>query len=846
VQSAKRRLVLSLKHAPAAAAWHAAHAQHQKQQASASATESAKKKGGAKKSTASAAAAFPAVESIFAASLGVGRTVPALVTKLDAGRGLLLRVAPDEVARVHVTDLIADRVRLRPVRRFAVGQLVRARVDEVCAAAARRAQVDDDDDDDSAAKSKSKKKAAEAERVERWASICHDDDEDQEDQDAEDAESSAKPPRVASFAHVKEGSVVVGFVKAATMRGVFVALSRAVTAFVRVSDLTDGFVKDVVAAYPVGALVIGRVTAVNAAQQQCQLSLKKSVVLPASAALKFSDLVVGRFVTCAVRRVETYGVFCALERSLVTGMCHRSEITDDAAVALKEYYAVGDRVRAQVLKLDEVKRRVSLGMKAEYLAADPGASDDEDADEDEDEAAKEAARRKRMTPEERFAERVYVLLDKEAQRVALKAKNLAAGKIVFDDEDEEEEEEEESADESEEEDESDDEDEDDEDEDAESDDEVDDQEEEASDDDDEDDEDAAESDDDENENETDQMNVDDDDDDEDEDDVPELSVDLRATASSAKSPAKPSAAAAASAKKAAAPVSVSLLPHRDSSDDDDSASDDDDDESSGSARKKKSSAAKKAEKRRLERATREREDMLVDEERAPESADDFDRLLLASPHNSFLWIKYMEFYISITEIDRARQVAERALQTIALREEQEKFNIWIAYLNVENMYGSAESLKKVFARAVQYCDAERVYFQMAHIYEQTKPDQAEECYAQMTKRFKHNPKVWLQFALFRHSKRDMTGARALLQRALTVLEKPAHIDLIAKFAVMEFKHGEAEHGRTLLESIVANYPKRTDIWSVYLDQELKINNKPIVRYVFSSSIDVSIVYACFY
>jgi rRNA biogenesis protein RRP5 len=197
----------------------------------------------------------------------------------------------------------------------------------------------------------------------------------------------------------------------------------------------------------------------------------------------------------------------------------------------------------------------------------------------------------------------------------------------------------------------------------------------------------------------------------------------------------------------------------------------------------------------------------------------------------------MEFQLSITEIERARQVAERAIQTIAMREEQEKLNVWIAYLNLEHLYGTADSSKKVFARAIQYCDAETVYFQMARIYERTKPAAAEELYSQMIKKFKHNPKVWLQFATFRMSKNnDRDGARALLQRALQLLDKQEHVALTTKFAVMEFKHGDSEYARTLFESLLANYPKRTDVWSVYLDQELKLNQQPVIRRLFERCI----------
>jgi rRNA biogenesis protein RRP5 len=50
--------------------------------------------------------------------------------------------------------------------------------------------------------------------------------------------------------------------------------------------------------------------------------------------------------------------------------------------------------------------------------------------------------------------------------------------------------------------------------------------------------------------------------------------------------------------------------------------------------------------------------------------------LVASPGSSHLWIRYMAFQLSLTEVDLARAIAERALKALPLREEQEKLNVW--------------------------------------------------------------------------------------------------------------------------------------------------------------------------
>ncbi len=50
------------------------------------------------------------------------------------------------------------------------------------------------------------------------------------------------------------------------------------------------------------------------------------------------------------------------------------------------------------------------------------------------------------------------------------------------------------------------------------------------------------------------------------------------------------------------------------------------------------------------------------------------------------------------------------------REEQEKLNVYVAYLNLENMYGSHESLTSLFDRALQHNDPASVYQQLITIY----------------------------------------------------------------------------------------------------------------------------------
>jgi rRNA biogenesis protein RRP5 len=75
-------------------------------------------------------------------------------------------------------------------------------------------------------------------------------------------------------------------------------------------------------------------------------------------------------------------------------------------------------------------------------------------------------------------------------------------------------------------------------------------------------------------------------------------------------------------------------------------------------------------------------------------------------------------------------------------------------------------------------------------------------------------------------------ARMVLQQSLKALPKHEHVAAVTKFALLDFKNGEVERGRTLFENLLANYPKRIDLWSVYIDQELRVNDQPAIRALF--------------
>jgi rRNA biogenesis protein RRP5 len=107
----------------------------------------------------------------------------------------------------------------------------------------------------------------------------------------------------------------------------------------------------------------------------------------------------------------------------------------------------------------------------------------------------------------------------------------------------------------------------------------------------------------------------------------------------------------------------------------------------------------------------------------PSSTSDFERVLLGSPNSSYLWIQYMSFQLQLSEIEKAREIAKRALSTINFREEKEKLNVWIALMNLENVYGNDESLESVFKDAARHCEPKTVYLRLASILEESSKNE---------------------------------------------------------------------------------------------------------------------------
>jgi len=508
---------------------------------------------------------------------------------------------------------------------------------------------------------------------------------------------SVEDPSITSLTQLKVSDVVRGFVKLVRDNGIIVALGPRVEAFVRVSDLSDAFIKDWKSAFEVDQLVKGKILSVDPALNHVQMSLKashvdKSYVPPQS----WSDLQTGDVVTGKVRKVEDFGVFIDVDNTQprVSGLCHRSQIADKQVVDIKKLYDSSDVVKAKILSIDMENKRISFGLKASLFR------NQEDSDEEMDDGEDLT----QFDEDDASGDEGGIELDLSAVQ------------------------------------------------DVESDDEA-----------------ASE------------MSVDDE-------------TSLAAPSGGLKTRGFDWTGDALDSTTTAAV-----------------ASDTENDATVSKKRKRKAQTF---------------EDKTGDlDSNGPQSNADYERLLLTSPHSADLWIQYMAFQLRLSEIQAARDIGRRALRTIHMREMDAKLDVWIALLNLEVSYGDEESVAAVFNEAVQVQDPYTVHERMAEIWiAAARIEKADEAYAAMAakKEFRTSPDLWVRYATFLFEKADDAAkARGLLSRALLSVHEREKRALTSRFAGLEFKtvNGDAERGRTIFEGLVAEWPKWTQGWDMWVDLE---------------------------
>ena len=416
-------------------------------------------------------------------------------------------------------------------------------------------------------------------------------------------------PDITSIAQLEVNDIVRGFVKNVADNGLFIRLASNVTAFAKISDLSDLYIKDWKSSYEVDQLVKGKIIAVDPLLNHVQMTFKQSHLdKDYQPPVTFNEVKIGQVVTGKIRKVEEFGVFIVIDNSAnVSGLCHRSQMADRKAPNPQKLYKEGDVVKVKVLKIDQDKRQISFGLKASFFKEDEEVGFDDGDNEmiDSNGAALDQ------------------LKDGENQE-GDEAANEAEGI--------------------------------------------------------------------------------------DPDGIRDIDSDIEMDhedAGGVELPEKNEVRL----YKPNGPVGLSTggfdwTGSTFAKDDRDAQSETDVEQTQ----------TKKKRRRKAEIKIDRTGDL---DANGPQSVADFERLLMGQPNSSVLWLSYMAFQLQLTEVTKAREIAERAIKTIHIREYSEKLNVWVALLNLENTYGSEDSLEEAFQRACQYNDSQEIHERLISIHIQS-------------------------------------------------------------------------------------------------------------------------------
>ena len=67
-------------------------------------------------------------------------------------------------------------------------------------------------------------------------------------------------------------------------------------------------------------------------------------------------------------------------------------------------------------------------------------------------------------------------------------------------------------------------------------------------------------------------------------------------------------------------------------------------------------------------------------------------------------------------VEGARKIAERAVKNISISNEEDKLNIWTAYMNLESNFGSQDTLEACTKRALDVNNKKSVYLNLIDVY----------------------------------------------------------------------------------------------------------------------------------
>ena len=158
------------------------------------------------------------------------------------------------------------------------------------------------------------------------------------------------------------GTIISGAVRNLTPYGAFVALEEGIDGMIHVSDMSwTRKINHPSEVLKKGDVVEARVLNIDKENQRVSLGIKQLETDPwesIDARFKVGDLVSG-----TVAKIASFGAFVNLDGD-IDGLIHISQLSEEHVERVKDVIKVGDEIKARVIKVDKVERRIGLSIKA--------------------------------------------------------------------------------------------------------------------------------------------------------------------------------------------------------------------------------------------------------------------------------------------------------------------------------------------------------------------------------------------------------------------------------------------------------------------------------------------------
>ena len=598
------------------------------------------------------------------------------------------------------------------------------------------------------------------------------------------------------------GDSCTAYVKAPpTSRGCFVSLAHDIDAFIQIRDLSDNYIEKPELEFPPGKLVSGKVISLPDSEEKVDVGQSKQNLMCLSLKSKvsggeskrtLSTFEMGEIVYGTAKRIVSYGIFLSIDDSDIVALCHISDLHDDFVKdIMRAGVSIGDRVKVKVLGVKLQENQMNVGIKESLFLDDESRDDahdndmeseeDEEQEEDEDgdvEDDGDTEYYKKDDSEEEEEE------EEEEQNVDdghLSGKKKSLALIMKDLEP-----------------------------------------------------------------------LDYDTDMNEENEVhKESNFDVSNIIDS----------------------DVSRENGKGNSDEDEAVEDE-----------KIASRQKRRKQRKLEKQLRESRIAEFEQRSAIGKSsykdctnkEDFERLIYIDPDSGRNWAEYANYLTSVLgEYESAKSLIERGITTINYRCQDEKLIVWKKLLQIEfekevEIANSIQQCLIAFEKGRNFNDERSWFFSLLNLFKQKQAElmnsefdsdaddtekqfegqsllfnESERIIKMMQRKFRESTSVWLvqielllkqqSFIDRRNHKTNsrsstikvpdqhtfLKAARSVLDRSLQALPQRKHLKVIISTAICHYEIGKYELAANIFENLLVNNPHKIDVWSVYLDQEIK-------------------------